>query len=96
MLPGFDYCREGTPDILVAGLSVDYTACVQWSWYGNVFKGSAWGLGVLGSIGRKLGVSRFRGRLLCTREKTPRSGIQKGARNILELSWYETIQTTGP
>lgn len=29
--PGFDYCREGTPEILVTGMSLYYTVFVQWS-----------------------------------------------------------------
>ena len=96
MLPGFDKCREGMPEILVEGMGVHYTACVQWSWYGNTFKGSAWGLGVLGSMGKILGVSRFRGKTTMYRGKKTKIGGSKGARNILELSWYETIWTTGP
>ena len=55
MLPGLEPFREGTPEKLVAVMSVDYTACVQWSWYRNAFKGSAWGLEVPGSMGKNLG-----------------------------------------
>ena len=88
--------REGTPETLVVGISLYCTACVQWSRYGNTIMGSAWGLGVLGRMGKIWGLLVFWGKTTMDRGKKTQTGGSKEARNILELSCIETIWTTGP
>ena len=82
MLPGLEPFRVGTFEKLVAGMSVDYTACVQWSCYRNAFVGYAWGLGVLRRLGKIWGVLMFWGKTTMNRGKKTKTGgsNRKGTR----------------
>ena len=74
MLAGLEPFREGMLEKLVAVMSIDYTAFVPWSWCGNAFVGSAWGLGVLGRLGKIWGVLMFWRKSTVNRGKKTKTG----------------------